>query len=224
MNEQMIGLGRRQAEDPRDKGYALKAPRPELSRRSMHWIMSGPCDDQGGTSQCVAYSGVHWLRSFPVLNKRLNQADLYKDCQRNDEWAGEDYDGTSVRALFKVLKQRGLVSEYRWAWDAETCVNHLLTTGPMVVGTEWTMEMARGTDRFGYIAPDGEVVGGHAYLLIGASRDKKNPDGTIGAVRIVNSWGPKWGQKGRAWLSVPDLRRLLERDGEACTATEIKGA
>jgi hypothetical protein len=221
----MTGLGRLAAKDKRDQDYLI----PNLARAakavtSKYWMSLGRTYDQGNTSQCVAYAGVRYLISHPILNKPLQFAALYNECQRNDEWPGEEpaYEGTSVRALFKVLKAKGLVTEYRWAWDCETVVNHLLTRGPVVMGTDWHMEMFR-PDRWEYIEPKGAAVGGHAYLLIGANRQKVHPlSGARGAVRLINSWGPNWGANGRAWMSFADLDTLIRSDGEACVATETK--
>jgi hypothetical protein len=147
---------------------------------------------------------------------------LYRECQLVDEWPGEDYDGTSVRALFKVLQRVGIVSEYRWAFECEAVIDHVLMHGPVVMGTSWHNDMF-DPDRWGYIQPTGEIMGGHAWLIIGAARDRKNPDGSKGAVRMVNSWGPNWGrQQGRAWITFEHLDHLIKDYGEACTATELR--
>jgi hypothetical protein len=224
MNEQeLIGLGRRYAPDLRDRQYLIPKKRAEASEvRRRLWYSKGVMD-QGATSQCVAYAGTKYLASGPILNPPpMPPDDLYARCQRVDEWEGEDYDGTSVRALFKVLKGTGHVSEYRWAFDCETVVNHVLTTGPVVMGTTWHMDMF-DPDRWGYIQPKGGEAGGHAWLIIGAYRDRSNPDGTLGAVRMVNSWGENWGrQKGRAWITFRDLDTLIKDYGEACVAIEIR--
>lgn len=217
------GLGRLFRPDPRDRAYALAAPAEAsgIERRAWH---AGFTYDQGGTSQCVAYSGVGWLRAGPVPNRApLDFREIYDACQAVDEWPGAepDYFGTSVRALFKVLRARGFVSEYRWAWDAETVVAHLLAKGPVVVGTTWTDGMSR-PDADGFVRPTGAGLGGHAYLLVGANRARRVPWGGAGAVRILNSWGRGWGENGRAWLSFEDLHALLRDHGEAATATEVQ--
>lgn len=217
---ELEGLGRLYAEDERDRQYLL--PRRAAPARTFRsWIVPGPVLDQGGTSQCVAYSGGKYLLTHPVVNALPDLPTLYRDCQRNDEWEGEDYDGTSVRALMKVFKARGLISEYRWAFDSQTLLNALLTTGPVVVGTTWHMDMFT-PDRHGYIHPTGSSVGGHAYLLVACNTRRNNPDGSFGAVRILNSWGPGWGQKGRAWMTVRALEQLLGDWGEAALATEVR--
>lgn len=199
----------------------LAARSQALGVQQKYWTSPGVLD-QRDTSMCVGFSAFKWLTSFPIKNvPALTPQDLYHQAQLIDEWPGEDYDGTSVRAAFKVLRSLGYVSEYRWATNLEGVVNHLLTVGPVVVGTEWTEGMFMA-DTFGYIDDiGGRSVGGHAYLLVGANRKRWSPNGT-GAVRILNSWGPNWSDKGRAWMSFKCLDWLLGLNGEACTAQEIK--
>lgn len=222
----LAGLGRLPAPDDRDRNYLLpRAARRELEElpRRKIWYSPGVWD-QGGTSQCVSYSTNKWLWGGPVVNRRApwSLEQFYLDCQRNDEWPGEDYDGTSVRAAFKLLKDRGYVSEYRWAFDHPTVLKHVLTVGPVVFGTDWYIEMFT-PDRWGYIEPAGEIVGGHAYKVVGADQDRKHPlSGELGAYRIVNSWGEGWGQNGRCWLTFSAADKLIRAWGEACTAIEVK--
>lgn len=228
MNE-LSGLGRRRAPDDRDRRYLLSRPRVPAAVTSKYWLSRGAVLDQGGTSQCVIYSADKWLTTHPVVNPGFTSAEertrVYREVQRIDEWPGEepDYDGTSVRAMFKYLKAKGFCTEYRWAFDLDTVVAHVLMTGPLVLGTSWTVHMFQPHDTNGYIWDTGEVVGGHAYLLHGVNRKKRNPDGTVGAGRIINSWGASWGsQKGKAWLTFDVLERLIQAEGEACMAVEVR--
>ena len=209
----------------RDSEYLLprlaRGEAAELPRRRLWW--SPGVWDQRDTSECVAYSTGKWLVGGPVTNRlpwTLNE--FYRDCQRNDEWPGEDYDGTSVRAAFRLLKERGLVSEYRWAFDHPTTLKHVLTVGPVVVGTDWHREMFM-PDRWGYVAPDGPVEGGHAWCVVGADQDRRHPlTGEVGAYRAVNSWGINWGQQGRFWITFSHMSRLIKAYGEVATAAEVK--
>lgn len=214
------GLGRLTSVDVRDRNFLLPKEAPRKWFRS--WLTPGPALDQGASSHCVAYAGGKYLLAHPIVNKMPNLQQLYQDCQRNDEWDGEDYDGTSVRALMKMLKGQGLISEYRWAFDIDTLVGSLINLGPVVVGTTWTMDMFM-PDRHEYIYPSGREVGGHAYMLVAANTRRKNPDGTTGAVRMINSWGPRWGKNGRAWITLDGMATLLKDWGEAAMATEVKG-
>ncbi len=219
MSEQ--GLGRRHAPDERDRKYAL--PRTQPRRDFRMWASDGVLD-QGATPQCVGYSTLKYLTSSPIINKpSLLPVDLYHEAQKVDEWPGEGYAGTSVRAAFKVLKSLGFVSEYRWAFDVHAAVAHIINTGPVVMGSAWSADLSN-PDRQGYIhAGNLDTNSGHAWLVVGANLARRNPDKTVGAVRMVNSWGPDWGpHRGRAWITLRDFDKLIKADGECAVATEIK--
>jgi C1A family cysteine protease len=218
-------FGRLIAKDSRDRQYML--PRRVSTRTFRFWNVPAVLD-QGSTPQCVAYSSTAWLLAGPVPNTQLGAPHgafaekLYRECQTVDEWPGEDYDGTSVRAAFKIFKQRGYVPAYNWATDAEIVAQHILEVGPVVAGTWWKGGMMDPDDE-GFIHATGGNAGGHAWLLVGFNRNKYSTKGTpLGpCFRMQNSWGRGWGQSGRAWITLPDLQSLIAEDGEACTATEV---
>lgn len=214
-------LGRRHAPDDRDRAYPLRpmlaAPPPE--RRWRYWWPNGWWGDQGDTPRCVSYAWLHWVEDGPVTHPydatvpSLPPRELYDRAQRRDEWPGTNYDGTSVRAGAKVLRDEGLIESYRWAWDVETVVQALLTAGPVVVGTWWWTEMFQ-PDQDGFVQARGTREGGHAYVLNGVNLDR-------GVVRLKNSWGRWWGRRGHAWLTLDDLDTLISEQGEACLAIEL---
>lgn len=216
----LTGLGWRGQKDERDKNFLLKRLPEAADLTHRYWTVQ-PALDQGSTPQCVGYGGFRWLTSYPIHNTPpFTPTDLYREAQKADEYPGENYDGTSVHGLFKVLKTRGYVGEYRWAFDIETIIDHLLVKGPVCIGTVWTMGMF-APDQEGYVDDiGGEIAGGHCYLLIGANRIKRSSHG-VGAVRFLNSWGVKWADHGRAWMSFAKLNWLLKQDAEAAAANEI---
>lgn len=215
------GLGRLHAPDSRDRKFLIQRPREAVTRTFRSHLSPGPALNQHEKPHCVAFSGTRYLTTLPVVNKPPAPPHvLYDECQQVDEWPGTDYDGTSVRAFCKVLKARGMIGEYRWAPDGETAADFILATGPLMFGTIWTSSMFQ-VDGDGYIWPKGSPVGGHAYLGLVINRRRKNPDNTVGAVRILNSWG-EWGQKGRAWMTLGVLDELIRADGEAAMCQEIK--
>jgi hypothetical protein len=61
--------------------------------------------DQGQEGACVGF-GIS--RAMALLNrKRYDAPWLYHEAKLIDEWQGEDYDGTSVRAGLDVVRERG---------------------------------------------------------------------------------------------------------------------
>jgi hypothetical protein len=139
---------------------------------------------------------------------------MYSEAQKVDEWEGEDYDGTSVRAGAKILQQMGYISQYLWAWDIETVLSTLLNVGPVVVGTLWYESMFDPDPLYGLVKIEGEAVGGHAYVLNGVNLNS-------GLIRAKNSWSKEWGKNGHFRIKIEDFERLLHEDGEACIATEV---
>jgi C1A family cysteine protease len=92
----------------------------------------------------------------------------------------------------------------------------------MVLGTSWHWNMF-DPDSSGYLRLGGGNAGGHAYLAVAVNRNRINPDRSDGgSIRILNSWGESWGQKGRAWITMADMATLLEDDGEAAMGVEIR--
>ena len=163
-------LGRLPAPDARDQKFLLPNLRAEAAPVNYrYWDCYGVLD-QKDTPQCVGYAVWNWLASGPVKNvPKFTPEWLYHQAQHNDEWPGEDYDGTSGRGAFKVLKSLGYVSSYSWATAAEPVINWLLTKGPVCVGTNWYRDMFT-PDRKGFLEPAGPIEGGHEWLLIGANR------------------------------------------------------
>jgi len=210
----MPGLGRLHAPDERDMQYLMSTATPAATMRPQRFYRTGKILDQGETPTCVGHAWRQWLSSAVMMTKTgPNPFEIYYQAQRNDEWPGEDYDGTSVRAGAKILQAAGHISTYVWAFNADTMRRWLLNNhGTVVVGTWWFDKMFT-PDRQGYLDPSGTPVGGHAYLVVGFSQTKN-------AFRIVNSWGKEWGQNGRAWVSYNDMDFLVQEGGEACTAVE----
>lgn len=202
-------FGRLVSPDPRDRMFQVHRSRSTRVRR--YWRDSAAWYDQGDTSSCVGHAWAHWAVNAPVV-QRIDPFGVYTLARFLDEWDGEDYDGTSVRAGAKVMLALGYIAEYRWATTLQLAIDALLEQGPVVVGTTWYEGMFE-PDRGGFIHPTGDAVGGHAYLWTGVDTKAEK-------IRVKNSWSQQWGQDGRAWLSFADAKQLIAEDGEVCLALE----
>lgn len=217
----MYSLGRLEIPDSRDADYPLSAVLPALAptRTYRYWNDTQWWGDQGSRPWCVAYAWLHWLEDGPVTHKlpvepAYPPSEIYHRAQQIDQWPGENYDGTSVRAGAKALVERNMISAYHWAWEVSVLTYALLTTGPVVLGTRWYQGMFQ-PDQDYFLHPTGNVAGGHAYVLNGVNVEKER-------FRVKNSWGRNWGNNGRAWMSFETVQKLLNEQGEACMAMEIK--
>jgi len=222
-------LGRIEVLDERDKNFPVSSVLtsesikglPDFKRRL--WWADGWWGNQGSMPHCVAFAWMHFLEDGPVIQDALtegrskpvyNPQAFYNLCQLHDQWPGENYDGTSVRAGAKILNHLNIVKAYRWAETIEDVIKTIKYIGPMVVGTRWYSGMSE-PDRKGRINIGGSIQGGHAYILNGVDESK-------GLIRMKNSWGRSWGEDGFAYLNLDDFNTLLNNGGEACVAFEHK--
>ncbi|OLT33689.1 hypothetical protein BJF84_21375 [Rhodococcus sp. CUA-806] len=113
--------------------------------------------------------------------------------------------GSSGLAVCKAGVAQGYLASYRHAFGFDQFL-HAIQSGPVLVGTDWFTGMEEPGGDF-FIRPDGELVGGHEYLALGANL-------TARYVTILNSWSADWGSGGRARISFDDFKTLLAREGD----------
>lgn len=213
-------------EDPRDNDFLIRDVLPQSDLPQIDkkfWWADGWHGDQGSSHECVTYSWNHWLEDGPVIQDvipgrrkpLLDTTDFYNKCQLWDDVPGEGYNGTTLRAGAKILQRLEVIDEYRWAKTLDEVIAVVTHHGPIIAGTRWTKNMSNPTSHRHMIRPTGRGHGGHAYLINGVD--------TVNEIfRIKNSWGRHWGDNGHAYIRFHHFERLLDDDGDACTAFENK--
>jgi hypothetical protein len=158
----------------------------------------------------VGFGITHELiaRPTPVQGLTNDYArNVYKEAQKIDEWDGEDYEGTSVLAGMKVVKNLGWIDEFRWSFGLQELILGVGYNGPAVMGLNWYSDMF-APDEKGFIHASGSLQGGHCILCRGVSIKYKR-------FTLHNSWGSDWGKNGDCFISFDDMDKLLKDQGEA---------
>lgn len=214
----MSKFGRLIAPDYRDQSFRLRsvvAPAPKVLDYKNH-NANGWWGNQGNRPYCVGYGLAHFIEDAPITHPGgpfANPVDIYNNAQKLDEWPGEDYEGTSVRAGMKYLQSLGLIESYHWGYTLEELVAAVFVS-VVPVGTTWYSYMSEPSSE-GRISVGGEVEGGHCYLINGVNKKTR-------MFRGKNSWGRDWANKGLFTISFEDMEKLILDYGEICLAVEKK--
>lgn len=167
--------------------------------------------DQGQEGACTGFGLGHCLgtgfKFWPVNDAHAHK--FYKWAQLHDQWAGEDYEGSSVQGAMEGAKANGIISGYWWIETPEEFKAALARYGAVEVGSWWKSGMWR-PDANGYVHNTGKKEGGHAYCVGGIDLVRNRG-------RIDNSWGKdRWGFKGSAWIDLDELFSLTFQEGGEC--------
>lgn len=202
--------------DPRSLRYQVAdhfaTDKPLRSR----WRVQYQYLDQGREGACTGFAAAKALGQTPDRVRTVSETlakGLYYEARRQDEWPGEDYEGSSILGVMKAAQIQGFISAYYWATSLKQMQHAVCHLGPLVIGINWYEAMFY-PDADGFIRPEGDWMGGHA-LCVGAVNLK------LQAFVLHNSWGRSWGgqgpaPEGSALLSFADAERLVIAErGEA---------
>lgn len=158
---------------------------------------------------------------IPKVSPRM----LYEMAKRNDEWPGETYSGSSARGAMKGWHKFGVCDDASWPYlfgkedrnlnstrlaAASNCplgayfrVNHkdlvamhsaISETG-ILYATSLVHKGWSSVKTHGKIQYNAEIIGGHAFAIVGYDRE---------GFWIQNSWGADWGKRGFGHISYYD--------------------
>ena len=192
--------------------------------------IQAPILDQGSEGACTGY-GLAAVANY-LLRVRKTTPDpdpvsprmLYALARRYDEWAGEDYEGSSCRGAVKGWYKHGVCADVVWTSGSDMPpvlshenaveaarrplgayfrVNHKSLVAMHAAITETGVLYASAivhegwskVDRDGLIPFEQEPLGGHAFAIVDYDQD---------GFWIQNSWGDDWGHEGFARISYQD--------------------
>ena len=172
--------------------------------------------DQGATGHCVGFAWAGFGISLPVFNNWGNDMGdkIYYQAKIFDGETGEENGSNTrsgVKAFMKFSKLQN--NAYAFATSFNSIVTWLLTSGPVVTGTNWYDNMM-SPDSNGLVKAKGKVLGGHEWMINGI-------DTTTRLLRCTNSWGADFAVNGQFYISFEDYQKLLDESGDAVVATEV---
>lgn len=189
--------------DPKDLNLELK---PKSRAWARFYFL-----DQGQEGACTGFGLAHCL-GIGYRPWQVRDTDaflLYKWARENDEWAGENYEGSSVQGAMDGARKHGVINGY---WHIETPDEFIAAVGrygAVECGTYWKSGMWR-PDPKNIVHNTGGSEGGHAYSVGAVNLGAK-------LARIDNSWGRnKWGVNGSAWIALDELFSLIFDEGGEC--------
>ena len=154
------------------------------------------------------FSHVMLLTPYAMPMTDADALEVYHAAQREDEWPGEDYAGSSVNGAMRAGRLLEYIKEWHWAKTAKEAMHGVSFHGAGELGIWWYTGMFN-TDVDGFIAPTGNQEGGHALAYAGYKPYK----GSV-AHRLENSWSREWGDNGGCWIMDEHFQALLGDDGE----------
>lgn len=179
-----------------------------------------PLLNQGELSACAGMAGTGVLEHEPRICTLGSQfgIDLYFESQHYDEFPGcecgcseEKGYGTSLLAVLKRMKARGLITGWKWARTLEEYQIGVGYYGAAFLGLMWTEGMVY-PDKNGFSIPVGDEVGGHATTgtIIQLQKDY------VAGPNTWPGWNPK--MKGFWKMHTKDFAKVLAKG--QCAFTE----
>lgn len=210
MAERPHGLGRRVHHDPRSRAFPARAA---AAVHDVAWRHYGPVLDQGSLGSCTGHALVDCLMTRPAYRAaaKLTHDDAvraYRRATEIDPFPGQyppDDTGSDGLDVCRAAVEFGWITGYDHAFGIDHLLGSLMF-GPVMVGTSWTETMFSPDSR-GRLTVGGTVAGGHEYVITARSGRW---------LRLLNSWGARWGVGGSAWIRTEDLAALLDAEGD-CT-------
>ena len=187
--------------------------------------------EQGSLGTCVGQAGAHlkeWQEGYNAA--RMSAGYLYAECRQlmpaNTEAGAyprdvmktlkqygcckeisypysslkSDVTGIPNPAPHRAAADPQRIASYARLYNLDDIKAAIYRDGPVLLAAIITSEFAYPINQQYITKANGIIMGQHAFLAVGWD-DTLAYNGVTGYLRILNSWGPNWGDKGCAWCS-----------------------
>lgn len=210
------------AAPPPDGGIDLS--KRELISKKRIKKFGDPLLNQAHWSACAGMTMAAALEHEPGIRTLGSQwaIDFYLDAQDHDEFPGSERPGdpiqgygTSMLAVCKEAKRRGLIKNWHRAYTIEEVIIGLGYYSCPLFGFTWTDGMVYPNSK-GLSIPTGRIVGGHAHLGTWVNLR----DGLMGG---PNSWF-EWNtiMHGFWVMKISDVENRLYNGGECVFIEKVR--
>ncbi len=236
-------LGRNVNHHSASRAYPVQPRRTDRLTTTRHESFIGVLD-QLDIGRCTGTAGVAAIYRRPFVSGVVKPwyyrptldgaTELYSDSTRDDPFpgvfvfppppgSGEDT-GSDGLTIAKVLKRRGIISGYRWAFTLLQALAQIQDT-PVITGLPWYNSMFDTTSdgHAGHIVvrPDSGMAGGHEIcadelIVPGGALSAAEAESQLDRIWVggPNSWGTSWGDEGRWYLTAREWALLLSQRGD----------
>lgn len=180
-----------------DNRFGAKSGYNNLSRLFQYYVareLEGTVNQDSGASM---RRSIKALNKFGTIDESLWGYDITKFAMKPPANAYED------ARLHKVLDYYRITNGDIATMKAALTTGYLIAFGTLVFKHFLDTETAQ-TGIYSLPKSDDVADGGHAITMVGfddrMTIKNKNEQVTMGAFKIRNSWGEKWGQNGYFWM------------------------
>lgn len=231
-------LGRNVNHDSASRAYRVQPRRAGVIRPVRHESHIAILD-QGQLGSCTGNAGVSAIYHHPYPGDtskpypgygpdEAGAVSLYSAATQIDPYAGEyppEDTGSDGLSIAKVLKAKGVISGYLWAFTLAEALAQLADT-PEITGLIWYNSMFDTTDsgHAGHLVvrQDSGVAGGHEICVdevitpSNATVDVAQLSSMADQIFVggPNSWGRSFGDDGRWYMTAREWGSLLAQQGD----------
>lgn len=195
----------------------------------------GEVKEQKNIHACLAFATSSAHEYLHGLSQLLSINWLYYQAKHN--YCEKGIYGLTLESVVEALKLSGQPFEKVWPYDGDIefeewvppkdprpryfaegvestfslndVISRLENEQPTVIGISETIEFREATNKGGLATvdyfPDSRKVGLHSVLVVGYGEMDH-----VRYLKVRNSWGPRWGVEGYAWVSETFLRQNVE--------------